>query len=95
MRIGNLDVLQNTLENNTDLEKLKKSKDADAVAKEFETLFVDMMMKSMRGTVKPDDESNAENIYKSMLDSEYSKNMTDAQSFGIREMVRNWITQNS
>ena len=73
----------------------KKAKEADAVAKEFETLFVDMMMKSMRNSVKSEDESNAENIYKSMLDSEYSKTMTDAQSFGIREMVRNWITENS
>jgi flagellar protein FlgJ len=115
MRIGNLDLVQNSLSDTTDLDNLKnisgndkqklgklnhvdkekKSKEADAVAKEFETLFVDMMMKSMRETVKPDDETNAQNIYKSMLDSEYSKNMTDAQSFGIREMVRNWIIENS
>lgn len=77
------------------VDKEKKAKEADAVAKEFETLFVDMMMKSMRETVKSDGETNAENIYKSMLDSEYSKNMTDAQSFGIREMVRQWIMENS
>ncbi len=77
------------------LSKEKKESEADGVAKEFETLFLDMMMKSMRQTVKAEDETNAENIYKSMLDSEYTKVMTDAQSFGIREMVRNWITQNS
>ena len=72
-----------------------KVKEADNVAKEFETLFVDMMMKSMRETVKNDDESNAQSIYKGMLDNEYSKNMTDAQSFGIRDMVREWILNNS
>lgn len=112
VRIGNLDAIQNNLNDNNDIENLKKisdphakksnkidkeksAKEADSVAKEFETLFVDMMMKSMRNTVKSDDESNAENIYKSMLDNEYSKIMTEAQSFGIREMVRNWITENS
>jgi flagellar protein FlgJ len=113
MRVGSLDILQNTIENTRDLEHLKKIsgqdklthdkvidkdkkvKEADSVAKEFETLFVDMMMKSMRETVKPEEESNAQNIYKSMLDSEYSKTMTDAQSFGIREMVKNWIIENS
>ncbi|MES2614157.1 MAG: rod-binding protein [Bdellovibrionota bacterium] len=77
------------------VDKEKKLKEADSVAKEFETLFVDMMMKSMRETAKPEEETNAENIYKGMLDSEYSKTMTDAQSFGIREMVRQWIVDNS
>ena len=75
--------------------KEAKYKEADKVAKEFETLFMEMMMKSMRETVKPEEETNAQNIYKSMLDSEYSKTMTDAQSFGIREMVRNWIVESS
>ena len=72
----------------------QREKEADSVAKEFETLFVEMMMKSMRETAKPEDESNAQGIYRGMLDGEYSKNMTDAQSSGIREMVRNWIMEN-
>lgn len=77
------------------LDKEKKEKEADEVAKEFETLFVDMMLKSMRQTIKSEDETNAEGIYKSMLDNEYSKLTTDAQSFGIREMVKKWIVENS
>ena len=101
--MGNKEALD-SLKNFSELEKTqkikspdseKKAQQADTVAKEFETLYVDMMLKSMRETVKPEEESNAENIYKSMLDSEYSKNMTDAQSFGIRDMVRNWIMENS
>jgi Rod binding domain-containing protein len=77
------------------VDKEKKAQEADNVAKEFETLFVDMMLKSMRQTAKAEDESNAQDIYKGMLDSEYSKSMTEAQSFGIRQMIKEWITQNS
>ncbi len=110
MKIGNLDLIQNSFEHNHDVEGLKrlsqnphtkstngskeaKFKEADNVAKEFETLFMEMMLKSMRETIKPEEESNAQSIYKSMLDGEYSKTMTDAQSFGIREMVRNWMME--
>ncbi len=78
----------------TNLSHTNKYKEADEAAKQFETLFMDMMIKNMRETAKPEDESNAQGIYKDMLDKEYSKSMTDAQSFGIRDMVRQWILEN-
>lgn len=70
-------------------------KKAEGVAEEFETLFVDMMMKSMRSTAKPEESSNAQEIYQGMLDAEYSKSMTGSHDFGIRSMLLDWMKQNS
>jgi len=72
---------------------LQNDKSAEKAAQEFETLFVDMMVKSMRQTAAPEDSSNAEDIYQGMLDSEYSKSMTTANNFGIREQILNWMEQ--
>ncbi|MEN9826023.1 MAG: hypothetical protein RI953_1768 [Pseudomonadota bacterium] len=72
---------------------LAKRQEAEKAAQEFETLFVDMMVKSMRQTAAPEDSSNAEDIYQGMLDSEYSKSMTTANNFGIREQILNWMEQ--
>ena len=71
----------------------KKPEDAEKVAQDFETMFVDLMVKSMRQTAQPEDTSNAEDVYQGMLDSEYSKSMTATQSFGIRAQVLNWLEQ--
>ena len=71
----------------------KKQEDAEKVAQDFETMFVDLMVKSMRQTAQPEDTSNAEDVYQGMLDSEYSKSMTATQSFGIRAQVLNWLEQ--
>ena len=73
---------------------LQKIKDAENVAKEFETIYLDMMLKSMRQTAKPEDESNAHDIFQGMLDGEYTKLMADSQSFGIRDIILNWMKEN-
>ncbi len=73
---------------------LKKIKEAENVAKEFETIYLDMMLKSMRQTAKAEDESNAHDIFQSMLDGEYTKLMADSQSFGIRDLILNWMKEN-
>ena len=94
-----IDSLQLPMQNNDDVDKIsfsnlsKKQKlvDAEKVAKEFETLYVEMLVKSMRATAKPEDESNAQDIYTGMLDSEYAKVMSDRQSFGLREMILQWM----
>jgi Rod binding domain-containing protein len=53
-----------------------------------------MMLKSMRQTAKPEDESNAHDIFQGMLDGEYTKLMADSQSFGIRDLILNWMKEN-
>ena len=80
----------------TPLEKKRgeKLKEAENVAKEFEGIYLDMMIKSMRQTAKPEDESNAHDIFQSMLDGEYAKLMTESQNFGIRDLLLNWMKEN-
>ncbi len=74
--------------------RAEKLKEAENVAKEFEGIYLDMMIKSMRQTAKPEDESNAHDIFQSMLDGEYAKLMTDSQNFGIRNLLLNWMKEN-
>lgn len=104
MRINMLDS-QNIINSNdlkkdsnslTPLEKKRgeKLKEAENVAKEFEGIYLDMMIKSMRQTAKPEDESNAHDIFQSMLDGEYAKLMTESQNFGIRDLLLNWMKEN-
>jgi len=71
----------------------QKRLDAEKAAQDFETMFVDMMVKSMRETARPEDASNAEDVYQGMLDSEYSKAMTAANDFGIRQSIMQWMEQ--
>lgn len=71
----------------------RRREEAEKAAQDFETLFVDMMVKSMRQTAKPEEVSNAQDVYQGMLDSEYSKAMTAANNFGIREKIIEWMEQ--
>lgn len=73
-------------------ELAKKYAEAEQAAQDFETMFVDMMLKAMRATAKPEEESNAHDIYQSMLDEEYAKNMSaNGGGVGIKNMVLDWM----
>ena len=76
------------------IESIKKAEESVRVAKEFETLFLDMMLKTMRQTAKPEEESNATGIYQGMLDGEYTKSMAEGQDFGIQQMLLRWMKEN-
>jgi flagellar protein FlgJ len=63
---------------------------ANKVAKEFETMFVGMMLKSMRETVGKDKLTNGghgEEVYRSMLDQEYAKSLTEHGGVGLTAML--------
>ena len=63
---------------------------AKKVAKEFETMFVGMMLKSMRETVGKDKLTNGghgEEVYRSMLDQEYAKSLTEHGGVGLTAML--------
>jgi len=64
---------------------------AEQVAKEFETIFFDLVLKGMRATVKPEVASNALNIYEGLLDSEYAKTVTGSGNFGIKDLILDWM----
>ncbi len=59
-------------------------------ARGVEQMFIGQMVDSMRKTV-PENEyvekSQAERIYENLLDSEYSKTMSESGNFGIAELV--------
>jgi flagellar protein FlgJ len=64
--------------------KLKK------LSKQFEAIFVNQLVSAMRKTVTHDGfvpESQAERVYKSMLDSEYSGKISDSNQLGLSNMV--------
>lgn len=60
------------------------------VAKEFETIMVEMMIKSMRQNVPESPlfgESNAREIFQDMLDGEYARLLVNRRGFGISETL--------
>ncbi|MEY4630700.1 MAG: flagellar rod-binding protein FlgJ [Pseudomonadota bacterium] len=63
-----------------DIARVKQS------AQEFEAIFLEMMLKTMRDSVQKSgliDGGNAEQMYQSMLDSEYAKQMSAQNMTGI------------
>lgn len=64
------------------------------LANEFESLFLNLVLKSMRDTI-PKSElmngGNAEDIYKGMLDDEYAKMMAEQRSTGIADNIEEFL----
>lgn len=62
---------------------------AKAVAKQFESLFLNMVMKSMReATPKFDDtESETVNTFRGMYDQQLTQNLTSGSGIGLADMV--------
>jgi len=59
------------------------------VAKQFESLFVQMMLKSMRDTV-PENElfgSKAENMYRDMYDKQLGMNISQGKGIGLANVI--------
>jgi flagellar protein FlgJ len=66
------------------------------VAKEFESLFVGMMLKSMRETVGKDkltDGGHGEEVYRSMLDQEYAKALSEHGGVGLAAMMERQLAK--
>jgi flagellar protein FlgJ len=76
------------------------SRDKEAtgkVARQFEALFVGMMMKSMRSTVGQDKLTgggHGEEMYRSMLDQEYANAIAERGGFGLAQMIERQLLQN-
>jgi peptidoglycan hydrolase FlgJ len=65
------------------------------VVREFEALFVGMMLKSMRETVGKDPIAGGgkgEEMFQSMLDQEYSKSITEHGGIGMAAMLEKQLT---
>jgi peptidoglycan hydrolase FlgJ len=70
-----------------DRKKLSNEMTLDQVAQEFESLFVNQMLKSARSAKLAEGilDSEAHGTYQSLLDQEYSKTLAKNHNFGIAE----------
>jgi len=71
-----------------------KKEQAKQVAEEFEAIFLQLMLENMRKTANPEDMSNAEGIYRGMLDEEYSKILAGSSELGIAENIFQFMQEN-
>ncbi len=63
---------------------------AKKVGREFEALFVGLMLKSMRSTVGKDllaGKENNEETYRSLLDQEYAKAVAEQGGLGLAKVI--------
>lgn len=76
-------------------DKTMKSKDKVAnLAREFESIFMNQMLKAMRQTIPKNELVNgghAEEIYSSLLDEEFSRRMAYTQQGGISQALANQL----
>ena len=78
--------------------KNAKSGKIKQLANEFESLFLEIVLKSMRETVGKSElvnGGNAEDIYRSMLDQEYAKNMAGMRQTGIGDAIEKQLSADS
>jgi len=64
------------------------------LSNEFESLFLSIVLKSMRNSVQKSglmDGGNAEEIYRSMLDEEYAKSMAEQRHTGIADNIEEFM----
>lgn len=64
------------------------------VAEEFESLFLNIVLKAMRDTVPKDSlisGGNAEDIYRSMLDEEYARIMATQRHTGLADTIEAFL----
>lgn len=73
-----------------DIAKIKQ------LATDFESMFMEQMLKGMRTSVQKSgliDGGNAEEIYQSMLDGEYAKTMAGQRNTGLADMVERQLLE--
>lgn len=73
-----------------------ESRSLKEVAADFESLFLNLVLKSMRDTV-PKSEllngGNAEDVYRSMLDSEYAQQMAKLGQTGLAASIEKQLQE--
>ena len=69
--------------------QIDSEKDMEKVARDFESVFVNKLLESMRKAVPKSGllDSSALDMYQSMMDQEMAKNMSERKGIGLGEMV--------
>lgn len=79
---------------NSKMSELTKGKDLKKVSEEFESLFLEIVLRSMRNTVQKSgliDGGNAEDIYRGLLDVEYAKMLSSQRQTGLSDSIENYL----
>ncbi len=74
-----------------DLALQEKGKEVEELASQFESIFMNLLLKSMRSTVGKSElmnGGNAEEIYQSMLDNEYAIAMAKSSKSSFSEALK-------
>lgn len=74
--------------------ELKDRSQIEKLSRDFEAIFVGIMLKSMRQAVPQSgflDGGNAEDIYSSMLDAEYSSMMAEQSQAGLAKNIEEFL----
>ena len=67
----------------------KTNKQLKSLSKQFESIFIHQLLKSMRSTVQKTGlfDSHATNMYESLYDEEIAKLMTEQKGIGLAEII--------
>jgi len=79
------------LRNSSSFGKLNSEKDIEKVSRDFESIFLNKLLSSMRKTVPKSGllDSFATDMFQSMMDEEMSKEMAKNKGMGMGEMIYN------
>ena len=77
------------MRNQSKFGQIDSEKDMEKVARDFESVFVNKLLESMRKAVPKSGllDSSALDMYQSMMDQEMAKNMSKRKGMGLGEMV--------
>ena len=77
------------MRNQSKFGQIDSKKDMEKVARDFESVFVNKLLESMRKAVPKSGllDSSALDMYQSMMDQEMAKNMSERKGMGLGEMV--------
>ncbi len=83
------------LRNQSDFGKMDSEKDIENVSRDFESVFLNKLLSSMRKTVPKSGllDSFASDMFQSMMDEEMSKEMAKNKGMGMGEMIYNDLNQ--
>lgn len=71
-------------------EELQNREQIKKLSEEFEAIFLEIVLKSMRDSIQKSeliDGGNGEEIFRSMLDTEYAKSLASQRSTGLAESI--------
>jgi Rod binding domain-containing protein len=83
------------LRNDSGFGKMEAEKDIEKVSRDFESVFLNKLLSSMRKTIPKSGllDSFASDMFQSMMDEEMSKEMSKNKGMGMGEMIYNDLSK--